>query len=677
VAVNDWTYEKTVAAPTIIKIEFVKIDGTPASTALTSTTWSETTTNYIGVGYRDGEGKQQSADVVSDRYSFTRSTVAAVNGTFVKWSLENGLGLPSGDANRESYTTYKYELTTDGPRLSKEVTTEYISGFEFAGSLNIEDYAGFFGPPPEEAAPDGSDSGGSESEGSDSEGSESEGSDSPSGGSLVLASRTETEYDEFTGIAGRVYTKTSTTRYQAMGLTQEGQQSASKQLALDVGNGVITGKVFKAMQELTCDGTEVRTTIGRAQLPSRPSGGELLENYIDEPYYNDPLLQDLGFGTFYDSSSRIGSGGSSVGLQFDSASGNYQSVTDSYAMPYAPDATIGTDGSIIDPRAEQAAREYAVMLTGLRMGYANGFNVTTSADRLPSTPFAPLFINAAGLSISTRLNGTSWAFDASGIVASSDLLLCGVAGATTTVSVSWVRLPVPVEGLPVLEPPNESEDPAPASTIAAPEDFDATDPGAIFEDLPANENDAPATSQTVNQVVAPFLLIEPLIGRSRHRALVIEFPYALTSSETLEARSRSTATVETVLPIRVPAVELELDAQAPAVATGVAIRPALVDLELDVVAPLVGSDALVQVPAVELELETGAPVVPRDALLLAAPGIELEVEPAAPEIATGVGIAVPAVDLELDLVEPRAGGNLGERFGLLALLGEDLLDMND
>jgi len=68
------------------------------------------------------------------------------------------------------------------------------------------------------------------------------------------------------------------------------------------------------------------------------------------------------------------------------------------------------------------------MLQALKAGYAYGFNITTSAERLPTTPFSPVYVNAAGLSVATRINGTSWAFDQSGLVVSSDLMLCGVAG---------------------------------------------------------------------------------------------------------------------------------------------------------------------------------------------------------------------------------------------------------
>ena len=504
--INDWTYEKTVGFPTIIKIKFVKPDGTAASTELTSTTWTETWTDYTTITYYDADGKLQSTDVEVKQESFTRSTAAAVNGAYVKWRLEKDLGLPAGDANRTSTTTKQYVITNTGPRIAFDKTIEYVSGFEFAGSLNIEDYTGF----------------------------------TPNG-DLVCSCITENRYDEFTSSEGRVYTKQSTTRYQAMGLTQEGSQSAAKQLASDKGDGAVTLKVFLAMQELMCDGTQVRVSIGRAQLSARPSATDLMENYVTDPYYNDPLLQDLGSGTFYDSSTLTPD--SQVELTFDNTDGTYAPQTDYYNMPYSPDSVIGTDGSIIDGGAAQAAMEYGEMLTALKVGYASGFNVTTSADRLPSLPFAPLFINLQGLSISTRLNGTSWAFDASGIVASSDLLLCGVAGATGDPATSWVRLTVPVESLPVLDAPTDSTSSAPASTITAPSGFDATDPGTVFTGLPQDNNDVPATTQGTDAVIAPYVLNEPMVARSRHRVLMIEQQYALSGTEAITATSRTGAGV--------------------------------------------------------------------------------------------------------------------------------------
>lgn len=514
--INDWTYEKTVGFPTIIKIEFVKPDGTAASTELTSTTWTETWTDYRTIFYKDADGKEQSTDVVIYRHSSTRSTIAAVNGAYVKWCLEKGQSLPVGDANRESETVYTYEVTSSGPRLIYEKTTEYISEVELAGSLNIDDYTGVI-----------------------------------PGTGLIISCITENSYEEMLvtvwvgGTGGvpisRIHTKQATTRYQAMGLTQEGQQSAAKQLANDKGDGVIVYKVILAMMELMCDGTEIRTSIGRVQPQSRPSPNDLMENYVTDPYYNDPLLDDLGSGTFYDSSTLTPD--SQVELTFDNTDGTYAPQTDYYNMPYSPDSVIGTDGSIIDGGAAQAAMEYGEMLTALKVGYASGFNVTTSADRLPSLPFAPLFINLQGLSISTRLNGTSWAFDASGIVASSDLLLCGVAGATGDPATSWVRLTVPIESLPVLDAPADSTSSAPASTITAPSGFDATDPGTVFTGLPQDNNDVPATTQSTDAVIAPYVLNEPMVARSRHRVLMIEQQYALSGTEAITATSRTGAGV--------------------------------------------------------------------------------------------------------------------------------------
>lgn len=422
---RDWTYEKTISTPTEIKVKYSDAGGNPAEVQLKSTTWSETTSEYTTIRYYDRQEQLQSTDVVLTRVSFTRGTAAAVNGVYVAWRLSNQLGLPTGDANREGRTTYAYYVTSDGPLLTEEVTEEYISGYEFAGSLNIKDYTGIT------LSPD-----------------------------YVLASKTITRYEQFILPSGRSWNKTSTTRYIAAGLTQEGQQSASEQIALDEGDGVITLAVLQAMTVLTCDGTEVRTAIGRVPTPSRPAGQEVLAADIEdlkEKTSADYSSDTLGAGSWTLNEPAVAASDKGrVGLTFDYGTPGVDAVADysidTYRQPYSPDSYYDANGNLIDGKAPQAAQQYGETLNALKAGYAYGFNITTACQHLPSQPFAPLMVNAAGLSVATRINGTSWAFDNSGIVASSDLILCGVAGALKPLSSSWVRLPVDPANLPLLEP---------------------------------------------------------------------------------------------------------------------------------------------------------------------------------------------------------------------------------
>ena len=612
---SDWTLDSVTAEPTIIEVNYTGADGQAKSVSLVSTTTSETKSNYRDIYYTTVDGARDYESVASDRSSTTRSTAAAVNGALVTWRLSNGQGLPSGDASRESFTTYSYAIGDNGPYVSREVTLEYISEYELAGSLNITDYTGF----------------------------------SPTS-ALLLSGKTITDYTESIGGNGRTYTKTVTTRYMALGLTQEGQQSAAEQLAQDAGNGAVTSSVFYAMQELVCDGAEVRNSIGRAPTPARPSGQQLIKDFIDNDYSEDNgWTVDNGTGSINNSAERT------VEIIFRYTPGSETTVSriDSYSLPYSPDSTY--TGSFSFPAGSQvtwngvrslftgaanAARNYGLMMNALNAGYAYGFNITTSCDRLPTTPFAPLYINAAGLSVAVRLNGVSWAFDGSGLVASTDLMLCGVAGAIGSVTSSWVRLPVAAENLPILSPPTENTTPTPGSTITAPPGFDPTNPGDVFSGLPADNNDTPGAVQNPGGVVPPFLVDEELIGRSRHLAVISELTYEVqpvAEEAVLITKHRATADVQ--LTLEIPVATLALAAYAPAATAGAAL----------------------QVPAAILVLATYPPATATGTAALA-PAAVLTLAAHAPAIATGASVVVPAAGLALTAVAPDTAGPAGARL---------------
>lgn len=610
---DDWTFEETIGAPATIKIEFMDPSGAAQTAELISTTWSKTYTTYITWEYTDRDDKPQTQDVAKTRVSDTRSTVAAVNGSLVKWKLQQGEGLPAGDAMRQSTTVYEYANSKDGPKLIRETTDEFISEYELAGSLNINDYTGFTPGP-----------------------------------AMVQASRTINEYNEISGPNIRTATKTTTSRYAALGLTQEGQQSTSKQLQEDPGTGVVTTKVFNAAKALVFDGTEVRNSIGRAPLPARPSGYELLANELLNP--TDSEAEDGSTDSGSTTTDETDSSGS-VTVRFDFTGLGLGSELDYayYSLPFTPDLYQGRTGRYA---AELAAREYARCLNGLKAAYAFGFNITTSADRLPSLPLSPLFINAAGLSVAMRCNGVSWAFDASGLVASADMMLCGVAGRIGPVSSSWVRLPVPTASLPVLSEPTVTEDPAPASTITAPSGFDATSPGSVFSLLPTTNTDAPALTQTTTAVVEPYLLIEPLVARSRHRMRIAEFEYPLLSTEAIDLISHHRATAGVAIGVVAPAVEVAAAALAPSVSTGAAIAVPVVAVAAVAEVPVIAAGKALAVPAVDVAVAALEPQVPREALLVPVPGVEVAAATGLPNVAAGKALIVPAVDVSVTAAAP-------------------------
>jgi hypothetical protein len=64
----------------------------------------------------------------------------------------------------------------------------------------------------------------------------------------------------------------------------------------------------------------------------------------------------------------------------------------------------------------------------LLLGNRQGVSIQVAAELMPREPFAPLYINADGLTGQYRCNAASWTFSAEGIVASIDALFWGGIG---------------------------------------------------------------------------------------------------------------------------------------------------------------------------------------------------------------------------------------------------------
>lgn len=91
---------------------------------------------------------------------------------------------------------------------------------------------------------------------------------------------------------------------------------------------------------------------------------------------------------------------------------------------------------------------------------------------------------------------------------------------------------------------------APANSIDTPEGFDASDPGAIFEQLPIDGGDDFDVLQTVEALIAPLLEQDLLSCRSRTRLQLIDYPYGLvepTEEAELTCHTRMQATLGEVL----------------------------------------------------------------------------------------------------------------------------------
>jgi hypothetical protein len=102
-----------------------------------------------------------------------------------------------------------------------------------------------------------------------------------------------------------------------------------------------------------------------------------------------------------------------------------------YTLPMSPDDTIeggGNSWRAVPSVAAQRAQAYGKIQNQMRLGHREGLSIQIAPELMPSVPFAPIYVSAAGITGQYRVNGSSWTFDASGIVCSIDAMFWGGAG---------------------------------------------------------------------------------------------------------------------------------------------------------------------------------------------------------------------------------------------------------
>jgi hypothetical protein len=197
-----------------------------------------------------------------------------------------------------------------------------------------------------------------------------------------------------------------------------------------------------------------------------------------------------------------------------------------FTVPYAPDDEITWDVSSgafssVPSDAKEKALRYGRIQNKLLLGNRSGVSLQLAPEQLPKRPFDPLYLQASGITGAYRVNGTSWAFDASGIVASTDALLWGAVSATsgTNLASSWVPLAPGTTSLPLPYTPTSGS--------------------------PDSE-----TGVTFSAVITPTTVLPPYIesvlveGVSRSSAAITDYPYGLDRGSTTAALiTRSSALI--------------------------------------------------------------------------------------------------------------------------------------
>ncbi len=509
---RDWEFDQTIGPPTtyeIIMYGRVFRIGVPTDDPLPEPTRylvpveasqiSETRTQYQTFTYTDAEGKQQSQDLAIKRTTSTRVSVEdkLYFRTSDKFFVPPSGAIPYGT---DGITEYTYEVTPEGPRLKSELTRTFSSSPRFVTSLPVEDYV-----------------------------IENDVVPLPAGAFEVSRVLVENEVDEVSGL-----TKRKTTRWAASSKTQSGSQ-ASRFAFESVATIEEFNSAVDAATPLVMEGTEVTISLGRQSgLQSRPSAQARQRDALGGALRDDNSLSNSGLvATSY--GQRAPQTVTATYAFGDASPDLWNTAT--YRLTYAPDDTItavnGTSAGIVDltllrGNARGRALEYGRIQNTIAFGHANGIEATTAAWELPSPPFAPVYLDVAGLSTAFRVHGRNWVAQNGCMVLTADLMFVGtvgrLSGATPT---PWMPLTSDPMALPVIGAPTGSGDITPANTITLPGGFDADAPGTVWASLPDDGVDTYGPRRTPGSINPPYVQAVEITATSRSAVVVTELPYSV------------------------------------------------------------------------------------------------------------------------------------------------------
>lgn len=283
---GDWTYEKSWQEPDELTIDYERLidkndpsKGTEKLNAeFTDQQWSETWTKYQTFSHLNKDNTYDTQDYVTYRLRRTHTTAAAVCPNIFKGLLEAGERVTNQDVYRDEETDYTYEKTEDGWAQESESTFTYISGYEYAGAMPLQDFRPFVS-----------------------------GYFSSQLNSTITATSVNKYYFS-TNVAGdtnsydslikrkRIYTKTTTQTRSAFALTQEGQQYLQALLKEETGGDtnspdayIVTSQAWRTGQKMQADGTQVNSTLGRLSIERKPNEYDEAEEDLQE---EDPIDDD-------------------------------------------------------------------------------------------------------------------------------------------------------------------------------------------------------------------------------------------------------------------------------------------------------------------------------------------------------------------------------------------------
>lgn len=583
--ISSYTKEdETISPPQEVYLRYTTQSGQQRSILYVIRARSISKSTYEIREWTDASGKKQQSDVLVLKRDVKETALGAINSSFLSSCLRYDLRPVDFSTTicNLNETRYQYKATTDGLIVERETTEQKASPMEFAAGMQVPDYVKV---------------------NSNNQAyvyylptyaTSTSNTLAGVGDNLFVTTRTIVENQTVVD-QNRTRTRTKTSRWLSRGLTQEGQQEFQWALKGRSDNDVVPGLV-EQFRALKFEGTELQANEGKATSFSVSLTGNVLYAPGQPP--------------------------------------NGVTTTATYELPYTPISG-----------GNAAARAFGEVESSLEVGHAYGFNIVTSFDRMPSLELSPIYVRYAGLEVAFLADSVSYAFDASGMVVSSDLMVIGVTGyyGSSAPATSWVRMAVSPSGLGAAGSPTIETSPAKANSIAYPSGFDPLNPGDWFTSIGSSGADVFAAWKSGAQLIGPTLGQDDAELATGPVIEVLEFEYALnTGIDQVVLATGSIANFIWATAVAAPAAAMAMAVSIPKVSIGVSVIVPAAGVAVAGVVPVVASGASVLAPATTVAVAGVAPdLVGRQKTIVNAPSAVVTLAGQAPEIRRGVAIPVP------------------------------------
>jgi len=491
-AQRDWEEEEVIGDPEEYPVRYTRADGNVVNLSYRMTPYSKVTTQYGKNNawddtqcYISGKEGVDLSDKPIKRTTATRTIKAQAASNYCAQVLSSNTGVnPEPGLIGEQRSEVEYEYDEKG-ELKRSVDSTYQPFYMWAGGIDVDFvYA------------DGA---------------------VTLGAGDVLTEQVVTDYENIYAPQptivflkeGEEYEplvlgqKVTTTRYLNWALTQQGQQAIAS---------IKDGAPFNTANEcsrwlnlnsdyLVQDSCQVQTNRGRTTV-----GGQA------RPGKADRVINAKGSPS-----------GSSVAKLVYATGGANAERTLVLSMPYQSTPYFTPAGKVVPGDGGAKAIRYGRVQNRLFLGNRYGVSIQLHPSKMPKSPFDPFYLEIGQLSVQYRANAATWAFSSDGVIGSMDALFWGAAGGTvssgsgsggsgpgsgTTTTKPWVPLPPGNTPLPPLPVP----------------------------DADGNIN--------VPSLVPPWTETVLLLGRTRTRLVVKDYPYAIGgTTETAALVTRTKAVV--------------------------------------------------------------------------------------------------------------------------------------